>query len=71
LRIPQQTLEKQTHGMIIVKCAVVVQKATCCQIKKYRKELKKHRERERDIDPEEERRKNRELSFDELFSELL
>ncbi len=45
MRIPQQTLEKK-HGMIIVKCAVVVQKATCCQIEKYRKE-KKNTERER------------------------
>jgi hypothetical protein len=31
----------------------------------------RERERERNIDPEEERRKSRELSFDELFGELL
>jgi hypothetical protein len=43
--------------MIVVKCAVVVQKATYCQIEKYRKERRKNTERERDIDPEEEKKK--------------
>jgi hypothetical protein len=34
--------------MIIVKCTVVVQKATCCQIEKYMTERRKNRERETD-----------------------
>jgi hypothetical protein len=46
LRIPQQTLGKKKHSMIIVKCAVVVQKATCCQIEKYMKERRKNTHRE-------------------------
>jgi Zn-finger nucleic acid-binding protein len=74
LRISQQTLGKKKHGMIIVKCAVVVQKATCCQIEKYRKERRKNTERERDTHthrPRGREKKKQRAFFDELFGELL